>query len=257
MLKTIAALLVSASGAFAQSNIQSTFDTNPEGWLVAGYSYAAQTAGPIGGITPTHDPLNGQPAGSIRMGDQFGETCVVAPAQFLGDLTTSFDGEFSYDIFLRFTDGVDYPAVILVGATDSLYNVRPTPPLDQWHHVSVPFATSEWRINSWRGTVATQSQLLAVLSNVQAILINTEWKTGPDDTNIDNVMLTRPGATCYADCDQSTGTGVLDIFDFLCFQNAFVAAEPYACDCDTSTGPAVCDIFDFLCFQNAFVAGCP
>ncbi len=63
--------------------------------------------------------------------------------------------------------------------------------------------------------------------------------------------------TCYADCDQSTGVGVLDVFDFLCFQNSFVNAEPYACDCDTSTGPGVCDIFDFLCFQDAFVAGCP
>jgi hypothetical protein len=62
---------------------------------------------------------------------------------------------------------------------------------------------------------------------------------------------------CYADCDTSTGAGTLDIFDFLCFQNSFVAGEPYACDCDTSTGPGVCDIFDFLCFQNAFVAGCP
>ncbi len=62
---------------------------------------------------------------------------------------------------------------------------------------------------------------------------------------------------CYADCDQSTGVGTLDIFDFLCFQNSFVNANPYACDCDTSTGPGVCDIFDFLCFQSAFVAGCP
>jgi len=62
---------------------------------------------------------------------------------------------------------------------------------------------------------------------------------------------------CYADCDQSTGAGVLDIFDFLCFQDTFVAGDPYACDCDTSTGPLVCDIFDFLCFQDAFVAGCP
>jgi hypothetical protein len=62
---------------------------------------------------------------------------------------------------------------------------------------------------------------------------------------------------CYADCDQSTGTGTLDIFDFLCFQNSFVAGMSYACDCDTSTGPLVCDVFDFLCFQNAFVAGCP
>ena len=56
---------------------------------------------------------------------------------------------------------------------------------------------------------------------------------------------------CYADCDVN---GVLDIFDFLCFQNSFVNAEPYACACDPD--PA-CDIFDFLCFQNAFVAGCP
>ncbi len=64
-------------------------------------------------------------------------------------------------------------------------------------------------------------------------------------------------SVCYADCDQSTGGGVLDVFDFLCFQNSFVNAEPYACDCDTSTGPGVCDVFDFLCFQDAFVAGCP
>jgi hypothetical protein len=63
--------------------------------------------------------------------------------------------------------------------------------------------------------------------------------------------------TCYADCDKSTGNGVLDIFDFLCFQNSFVSADPYACDCDTTTGPLVCDIFDFLCFQNAFASGCP
>ena len=60
--------------------------------------------------------------------------------------------------------------------------------------------------------------------------------------------------SCYADCDPN---GVLDVFDFLCFQNSFVQGDPYACDCDTSTGPAVCDMLDFLCFQRAFMAGCP
>ena len=62
--------------------------------------------------------------------------------------------------------------------------------------------------------------------------------------------------SCYADCD---GSGMLDLFDFLCFQDSFVNGEPYACDCDTSTGtnPPVCDNFDFLCFQNAFVVGYP
>ena len=59
--------------------------------------------------------------------------------------------------------------------------------------------------------------------------------------------------TCYADCDTSTGPGVLDIFDYLCFQNSFVNSEPYACDCDPD--PA-CHIFDFLCFQDVFVGGC-
>ncbi|MCH7792817.1 MAG: VCBS repeat-containing protein [Planctomycetes bacterium] len=64
-------------------------------------------------------------------------------------------------------------------------------------------------------------------------------------------VLLNQSQVCYADCDPN---GVLDIFDFLCFQNSFVLGEPYACDCDPD--PA-CDIFDFLCFQNAFVGGCP
>ncbi len=59
----------------------------------------------------------------------------------------------------------------------------------------------------------------------------------------------RVGA-CYADCD---GSGSLDFFDFLCFQNAFAAGAAYA-DCD---GSGARDFFDFLCFQNQFAAGCP
>jgi len=62
---------------------------------------------------------------------------------------------------------------------------------------------------------------------------------------------------CYADCDNSTGPGVLDLADYLCFQTSFLAAEPYACNCDTGSGLAVCDVFDFLCFQDALAQGCP
>ncbi len=62
--------------------------------------------------------------------------------------------------------------------------------------------------------------------------------------------------TCRADCDHSTGVGVLDVFDFLCFGSAFASGDPWACDCDQNTGPGVCDIFDFLCFQDAFAQGC-
>ena len=55
---------------------------------------------------------------------------------------------------------------------------------------------------------------------------------------------------CYPDCD---GSGGLDFFDFLCFQNEFGAGTAYA-DCD---GNGSLDFFDFLCFQNEFGAGCP
>jgi hypothetical protein len=57
------------------------------------------------------------------------------------------------------------------------------------------------------------------------------------------------GEACYADCD---GSGGLDLFDFLCFVNAFNAGDAYA-DCD---GGGELDLFDFLCFQNEFVGGC-
>lgn len=62
---------------------------------------------------------------------------------------------------------------------------------------------------------------------------------------------------CYADCDQGSGMGVLDVFDFLCFGNLLMAGSPYACECDQSSGPGVCDIFDLLCFGMEFSAGCP
>ncbi len=62
-----------------------------------------------------------------------------------------------------------------------------------------------------------------------------------------NISLRSGG--CYADC---TGDGTLDLFDFLCFVNAFNAGEAYA-DCE---GTCAQDLFDFLCFVNQFNAGC-
>ncbi|MCA9277761.1 MAG: hypothetical protein H6815_03135 [Phycisphaeraceae bacterium] len=56
--------------------------------------------------------------------------------------------------------------------------------------------------------------------------------------------------TCYADCD---GDGDLDIFDYICYGNAYAANDPYA-DCD---GNGVLNVFDYICFGNAYAAGCP
>jgi hypothetical protein len=66
----------------------------------------------------------------------------------------------------------------------------------------------------------------------------------------DNMRITpKAQPPCYPDF---TGDGVLDLFDFLSYVNAFNAADPSA-DC---TGDGAFDLFDFLCFVNQFNQGC-
>lgn len=62
-------------------------------------------------------------------------------------------------------------------------------------------------------------------------------------------------ATCYPNCDASTTPPVLNINDFVCFLDAFVAGSPYA-NCDQSTRPPTLNILDFVCFLNRFATGC-
>jgi hypothetical protein len=71
-----------------------------------------------------------------------------------------------------------------------------------------------------------------------------------------SVNLARWGcATCYANCDGSTGSPVLTANDFMCFLNRFAAGDSYA-NCDGSTGTPVLTANDFQCFLNVFAAGC-
>jgi hypothetical protein len=61
--------------------------------------------------------------------------------------------------------------------------------------------------------------------------------------------------SCYANCDNSTTSPVLNVLDFSCFLNMFAAGDPYA-NCDSSTTPPVLNVLDFSCFLNRFAAGC-
>jgi hypothetical protein len=73
------------------------------------------------------------------------------------------------------------------------------------------------------------------------------------------------GTVCYANCDASTTSPVLNVDDFTCFVNEFAAAQtlPLAqqissyANCDGSTIAPVLNVDDFTCFINAFAQGCP
>ncbi len=168
-------------------------------------------------------------------------------------------------------NGEDWDPVEVPGATISVENLtehdgRLLAVITQ--DMPAPLASRKgiyaWDGQSWehigsmtwgRGT-ASNASVQAMLSHDQSLHIGGGFTV--IDDQIVSARIARYGlSACYADCDRSTGPGILDIFDFLCFGNRFAANDPYACDCDTSTGLGVCDIFDFLCFGNEFSAGCP
>jgi hypothetical protein len=64
-----------------------------------------------------------------------------------------------------------------------------------------------------------------------------------------------PPAPCYANCDASTTSPVLNINDFQCFLNKFAVGDSSA-NCDGSTTPPILNANDFQCFLNAYAAGC-
>jgi hypothetical protein len=64
------------------------------------------------------------------------------------------------------------------------------------------------------------------------------------------------GNSCYANCDGSTAAPILNVNDFICFQQKFAAGDSYA-NCDGSTAAPILNVNDFICFQQQFASGCP
>jgi hypothetical protein len=63
-------------------------------------------------------------------------------------------------------------------------------------------------------------------------------------------------AICYANCDNSSTSPLLNVGDFTCFVQRFSAGDTYA-NCDASTQAPVLNILDFACFLQRFSIGCP
>jgi fibronectin-binding autotransporter adhesin len=60
---------------------------------------------------------------------------------------------------------------------------------------------------------------------------------------------------CYANCDGSTSTPLLNVADFTCFLQKFAQGDPYA-NCDGSTTVPQLNVADFTCFLQKFAGGC-
>lgn len=175
------------------ASVVSTFGTSTEGWLAVHFPFRSHVPTPATGSL-TYNGSFGNPPGSVRVGDVFAETGVSAPAQYRGDKSSYYGGTLAYDIYVRYTDNITYPAVVLNGGTMSVYYETPSPALNRWQTRIIPLTESGWRV-SGPGTAATRAQFQSVLQNLVGLYINTEWRTGPDDTNVDNVVLSMRDVT--------------------------------------------------------------
>jgi hypothetical protein len=79
---------------------------------------------------------------------------------------------------------------------------------------------------------------------------------GPYTLALQGACFAVPTPDCYANCDASTTSPVLNVADFTCFLQRFAGGESYA-NCDQSTTAPVLNVADFTCFLQRFAAGCP
>jgi hypothetical protein len=243
-----------ATAAFSRSADAQTFafDTSTQGWLV--YSIAAGgqfIQNPVAQATPVFDAALGLPPGSLRVGDQAGETWIGSPGSVNGDRSSLYGGEISYDILYRFADNAVYAGVALAGPDFTLIIGLPPPVLNEWAHKSFPLLPGDWRLNSTSGPVATEAQIREVLADFRGMYVHTEWRTGPDDTSVDNIRL----GSCPGDVD---GDGFIGFADLNAVVSAFntSSGEPAYNGAADFDGDGDVDFADLNVVLSAFNTDC-
>lgn len=243
-------LMYLAGEAAAQTVHIGAFDSNAEGWAVVDYPDRSHVPMPAT-IPATWDPGTGNPAGSLRIGDLYLTTGIAAPAGWLADASALYGGTLEYEILIRHTDEAPYPAVVLNGGSGSLYFNAPPPPLGQWYTFSIPLREQGWLISDVFQP-PTPEEFRSVLANLQGLYILTEWRTGPDDTSVDNIRVTR-GCSWQRDFDCDGDADLDDFAHFqLCYNGTHRPPAISGCrDADFDSDADV-DLEDFAVFQLCF-----
>lgn len=163
----------------------STFDNDIEGWTYIGDS----------GSYVTFFSDGGNPGGFLRhMEAASGITdWLVAPEKFLGDMSAYYGGVLRYDMR---TNDLTNPLnalddIQLTGGGITLYRGHGGPPtINVWHEFSVSLSGgSHWTVGTPAGPAATDDQMLNVLTNLTAIRIRADYRTGPEQIDLDNFSI--------------------------------------------------------------------
>jgi len=195
-----AALAVGLAGPAWSTVILSDFSTGTDGWQTGdmGVTGVAPT-----GLTGT---VNYDAAGQhIQTADILAWTGFLAAPKFTGDLSAFFGGTVSYDLRDVDNDGVtvSYVNILLVGAgSERIYIRTPPPSTSAFTHFAFSLDTGSGWLDKV-GVIATEAQIRSVLGSVSAVYVSADWKTGPDDSRLDNFCVRTVDERA---CGQGVGT---------------------------------------------------
>lgn len=178
--------------------LKSTFDTDADGWTKHTPSDA--------GTNLVWYSTGGNPDGYIRLNDaaQGVTDWFAAPAKFLGNKSQFYGGVLKFDMkhSLNLTGSQVGVRFIGNGITIQATINRPN---QTWQTYSIPLAVGSWTVQA-TGSLATQEEILQVLSNILTFNIHGDWRSGVEQTSLDNVMM-RGGSIYYELLGATSGTG--------------------------------------------------
>jgi len=176
---TVATAFVLLIPLAATANIQSTFDTDLDGWTS---NTPAQISWASSG---------GNPDGYIHFADATDDgTWVIAPGKFLGDWSAA-DGSgaisFDHKVFAvpvgTAINIQDYGISIAGGGNSATWTSPGPTGTTDWVHVTASLVESQWSVSgSWAGLLASVESLWIDIELVHGV--------GGDVEGIDNVTLT-------------------------------------------------------------------
>lgn len=167
-------------------DILSDFEIDNENWLIDG---EVNEDG-----TPSHyQATGGNPGGCIRGEDNSSGSfwTFKFPYKFLGNKSDYYGGEISFDFYVnKRNEEIDFVDIIFTGNGTTLFYSIPKAPALEWHRYEIYLSQNKnWKQESSNGLLATRGQIESVLSNIESIELQGEYRTGKDEGFLDNVLM--------------------------------------------------------------------
>tara|TARA_R110002096_G_scaffold173781_5_gene348438 strand:- start:73718 stop:74488 length:771 start_codon:yes stop_codon:yes gene_type:complete len=245
-----AAIAVITGVTLAQPLV-SNFDSSIEGWTVETHGNPSGAFALMNTYAPDFNSFGGAPGGYISEVDPDNQWSFFrAPPAWSGDRSQYAGGWLHY---ATRTDSDTFPdgrLVILIGNDGQEISADlGIPDLNVWTNRHIRLLEGSWRLGTnASGAVATQTEIDAILADLEALFIGLEFGSDllEELVGLDSVSLSE----CLADLN---GDGALNFLDISTFLAGFAAQDP-AMDFVQDNSFNFLDVSAFL---QLFGAGCP